>query len=117
MDYCLKWLALFGRRVPLGLKILLLSLAIADDIGAVLVIALVYTGNIQLPMLGGGFFGLVLVYFFAAVGVRSYAVYVMIGAGIWLAFFASDSSGNPHYLSSARKVPHHPSTTIFSWLP
>src|SRR3954470_10043690 len=44
-------LALFGSRVPLALKVFLLALAIVDDIGAVLVIAVVYSGAIHVGAL------------------------------------------------------------------
>lgn len=82
-------LTLFGRRVPLGLKILLLSLAIADDIGAILVIALFYTADLKLMMLALGVSGFALIWLLTRLGVRWHAVYVIIGAGIWLAFFVS----------------------------
>src|SRR5262245_19325512 len=72
-------LALLGPRVPPGLKILLLSLAIADDIGAALVIAVAYSGNLSLPILGGAMVGIVFVGLFRAVGVRRIAVYVVLG--------------------------------------
>ena len=47
-------MAAFGKRVPFGLKIFLLSLAIADDMGAVLVIAVAYTEHLNLVMLAAG---------------------------------------------------------------
>jgi NhaA family Na+:H+ antiporter len=79
------FLALLGPRVPFGLKILILTLAIIDDIGAVLVIAVAFTDHISLPMLGwaGAGFGVTL--FCRWLGVRAVPVYVLIGAGIWLA--------------------------------
>ncbi len=79
------FLALLGKRVPFGLKILILTLAIIDDIGAVLVIAVAFTDQISLPMLGwaGAGFGVTLL--FRWIGVRAVPVYVLIGVGIWLA--------------------------------
>jgi len=79
------FLALLGSRVPFGLKILVLTLAIIDDIGAVLVIAVAFTDQISLPMLGwaGAGFGATLLCRW--VGLRAIPVYVMIGVGIWLA--------------------------------
>ena len=79
------FLALLGPRVPFGLKILVLTLAIIDDIGAVLVIAVAFTDHISLSMLGwaGAGFGVTLL--FRRLGVRAVPVYVLIGAGIWLA--------------------------------
>ncbi len=49
--FALGILAIFGKRVPLGLKIFLTALAIADDMGAVLVIALFYTEKVNLSAL------------------------------------------------------------------
>ncbi len=79
-------LALFGERVPFGLKILLLSLAIVDDLIAVLIIAFVFTETLAWSWLGLAGAGFALVYLFDLIGVRSVAVYVGIGALIWLAF-------------------------------
>ncbi len=79
------FLALLGSRVPFGLKILILTLAIIDDIGAVLVIAVAFTDHISLPMLGWSGAGLGLTLLCRWLGVRTVPVYVLIGAGIWLA--------------------------------
>jgi NhaA family Na+:H+ antiporter len=82
-------MSLLGPRVPIGLKILLLSLAIADDIGAVVVIAVFYAGDLQLFLLLLGAAGLALTAILTEVGVRSTPVYVFVGAGVWLAFYKS----------------------------
>lgn len=82
-------LALLGKRVPTGMKLLLLTLAIIDDIGAVIVIAVVYTADLApiyfLPAAAG--FGIV--FLFNRIGVRPIPIYVALGAGIWLAFLKS----------------------------
>jgi NhaA family Na+:H+ antiporter len=82
-------LALLGPRVPGSLRVLLLSLAIADDIGAILVIALGYTAGLDLAALALGFAGIGGVVVLARLGVRSILVYTLFGAGIWLAFHES----------------------------
>lgn len=82
-------LALLGPRVPAGLKILLLALAIVDDIGAVLVIALFYTAEVSLAALGAAAAGFGLTYLFNLLGVRRVSIYVVLGVGIWLAFLES----------------------------
>jgi NhaA family Na+:H+ antiporter len=82
-------LSLLGPRVPLGLKILLLSLAIVDDIGAVVVIAVFYAGDLQFFMLLLAAGGLALTAMLAEAGVRSVPVYVAVGAGVWLATYKS----------------------------
>ena len=51
-------MALLGPRVPSGLRVLMLTLAIADDIGAILVIAIGYTTDLDLRMLALGLIGI-----------------------------------------------------------
>lgn len=82
-------MALFGPRVPAGLKVFLLALAIADDIGAVLVIAFVYTDQVAVNWLAIGLAGLALTACMNRLGVRSLFLYVAVGMGIWLAFLAA----------------------------
>lgn len=83
-------MALFGRRVPAGLKIFLLALAIADDIGAVLVIALAYTGHLDWNALAFGIAGLALTVVMNWIGVRRIGIYVVVGFLVWLAFLNAD---------------------------
>jgi NhaA family Na+:H+ antiporter len=82
-------LTLLGRRVPAGLKIFLLALAIADDIGAIVIIALFYSTAIQATSLGLAALGVVLVFAMNRLGVRSIVAYSIAGAGIWLAMYNS----------------------------
>jgi NhaA family Na+:H+ antiporter len=87
--FVVGFLTLLGPRVPSGLKVLLLTLAIADDIGAVLVIALVYSGGIHLMPLVLAACGLGLIALLLWLGVRSLAVYAVLAAAVWLGFFES----------------------------
>jgi Na+:H+ antiporter, NhaA family len=82
-------MALLGRRVPLSLKVFLLGLAIVDDLGAILVIAVFYTGNITLEALAWAAGLAVLIFALARAGVRSTALYVTLGVLFWLAVFES----------------------------
>lgn len=82
-------LAILGDRVPNSLRVMLLSLAIADDIGAILVIAIGYTESISWSWLVVGLLGIGLTSRLAVWGVRSFGVYTMIGAIIWFAFHES----------------------------
>ena len=82
-------LGVFGARVPTGLKIFLLALAIADDIGAVAVIAIFYTAELTplgLIVAVGGLLACVLL---ARSGVRSYGVYLLVGTVVWYATLKS----------------------------
>lgn len=87
--FVVGFLALLGSRVPFSLKILLLTLAIVDDIGAVLVIAVAYTTNISAIYLILAGIGFGIVALCNRLGVRPIPVYVVLGAGIWLAFLKS----------------------------
>jgi NhaA family Na+:H+ antiporter len=82
-------MAVLGRRVPVSLRVLLLSLAIADDIGAILVIAIGYTENLNYTALILGFTGIGLISAIARIGVRSVPIYAVCGALVWLAFHES----------------------------
>jgi len=82
-------LTLLGGRVSPGLKVFLLALAIVDDLGAVTVIAVFYTDEIRLSALFAALLGLGLVYLTRLAGVRAYAPYFVVGAGVWLATLGS----------------------------
>ncbi len=82
-------LAVFGRRVPPGLKVFLLALAIADDLGAVTVIALFYAGELSPLALGADAALLALAGGLQRAGVRSYFVYMLVGICVWIATLAS----------------------------
>ncbi|HJR67621.1 MAG TPA: Na+/H+ antiporter NhaA [Gemmatimonadaceae bacterium] len=87
--FALGVLALLGPRVPVVLKVFLTALAIADDIGAVLVIALFYTSELAFYWLlvGGGVLAALIG--LNVLGVRRPAAYLVLGALLWLAFLKS----------------------------
>ena len=87
--FALGVLALLGNRVPAALKVFLAAFAIADDIGAVLVIALFYTAKIHFAALVVGFGFLVLAALANWSGIRRPLVYVLLGLVIWVAFLES----------------------------
>jgi NhaA family Na+:H+ antiporter len=82
-------LAVFGRRVPGGLKVFLLALAIVDDLGAVTVIAIFYTSELSLAALAAAAAGLALAWGMRNAGVRAYGPYWAVGIAIWFATLQS----------------------------
>jgi Na+:H+ antiporter, NhaA family len=82
-------LAILGSRVPSGLRVFLVALAIVDDLIAVLVIAIFYTSDLSVPALaaaGAILVGLVLM---NALGVRHPLAYGLVGIALWLAVYES----------------------------
>jgi Na+:H+ antiporter, NhaA family len=82
-------LALLGNRVPLGLKVFLTALAIADDLGAVLVIALFYTAELNLVALGLGLGVWALMLLLGLFGVRQIGLYGLLAVILWIALLQS----------------------------
>jgi NhaA family Na+:H+ antiporter len=82
-------LALLGDRVPLSLKVFLTALAIVDDLGAVLVIALFYTAELSRSALavGGGVF--LLMVLANRLRIRNAGIYAVLGFALWVALLKS----------------------------
>ncbi len=76
-------LSVFGSRVPPGLKVFLLALAIADDIGAVAVIAVFYTASLHVDYLIYAGLGLLGIFALNKIGVRAYGIYFVAGGVVW----------------------------------
>ncbi len=87
--FALGVVALLGSRAPTSLKVFLTALAIADDIGAVLVIAVFYTEQLDLNWLAIGLGFLLLLFFFLLIKQRSRLVFLAVALVIWFAFFES----------------------------
>jgi len=88
--FALGILSLLGNKVNINLKIFLTAVAIADDLGAILVIALFYTDTINLrELVNAGIFLLILLGA-NKLGVRRTAFYAIVGfLGVWLSFMFS----------------------------
>ena len=81
---------LLGKRIPTSVKVFLATLAIVDDLGAVLVIAFFYTSEISLVSLAVGFGFLLLMFTANKLGVKNVMFYFVVGLlGVWTAFLLS----------------------------
>ena len=101
-------MALLGRRVPHALRIMMLTLAIADDIGAIFVIALGYTDHLHLGALGIAAGATGAVWLSARLGVRSILVYVLLAAVIWFFFHESGVHATIGGVILGLMTPAHP---------
>lgn len=82
-------LALLGKSIPRSLRIFMLSLAVVDDLGAIIVVAVGYGSDIYWSAIGIAFAGFAIVKVMSYLGIRSFALFFMIGALIWVAVDAS----------------------------
>lgn len=82
-------MSVLGSRVPTSLKVFLLALAIADDLGAILVIAIFYTSDLHLAALGYAGVMLGLIFAVRLAGLRAFPVYWILGALVW--YFTHES--------------------------
>jgi NhaA family Na+:H+ antiporter len=87
--FALGVLTLLGPRVPLSLKVFLTALAIVDDMGAVIVIALFYTSAIQWTAMAMGGLVVVGLVLLNRLHVKSLAPYLLLGVMLWLALLSS----------------------------
>ena len=82
-------LALFGKAIPASLRIFLVSLAVFDDVGAIMVVAIAYGDTVDLGALALAAGFLSIVYIMARIGIRSIPMFFIVGLAVWLSFDAS----------------------------
>ncbi len=87
--FALAILALLGKRVPVSLRVFLVSLAIFDDVGAIVIIALFYTNELSLEALAGAAVCLPVLYALNRRGVVEKAPYLLMGLVMWVAVLKS----------------------------
>jgi NhaA family Na+:H+ antiporter len=123
-------MALLGSRVPEGLKIFLLALAIIDDLGAIVIIAIFYTADLSLLSLGLAAVGILGLVLLNRLGVLRLTPYILLGLFVWvcvlksgvhatlagvaLAFAIPLKTGGPREQSPLRRCEHalHPWVTF-----
>jgi Na+:H+ antiporter, NhaA family len=87
--FALGALALAGSRVPLSLKVFLLTLATFDDLAAIIIIALFYTSQLSFFALTGAAICLAILFVFNRAGVERTGVYILVGLLLWLCVLKS----------------------------
>ena len=87
--FALGLLSVFGRRIPTPLKTFLLTLAIFDDLAAIVIIAIFYTGDLSVPALLVGSTALAAGVVFNRLGVTRVSTYVLVGLVLWVAVLKS----------------------------
>lgn len=102
-------LAILGDRVPASLRIYLLALAIIDDLGAIIIIALFYTSSLNVTALGLAAVALAVLIAFNRMGVRRIAPYMLVGAILWLCVLKSGVHATLAGVAIAFTIPLTPS--------
>ena len=87
--FALGVLALLGNRVPMALKIFLMALAIIDDLGAIIIIALFYTSDLSMLSLGVAAAAIAVLALLNICNVRRVGIYVLVGMVLWTAVLKS----------------------------
>jgi NhaA family Na+:H+ antiporter len=87
--FALALLSVFGTRVPTALKVFLLTLAIFDDLAAIVIIAIFYSGDLSLSALLTGAVALILAIAMNRMGVTRTSSYILLGIVLWIAVLKS----------------------------
>ncbi|HEU4529551.1 MAG TPA: Na+/H+ antiporter NhaA, partial [Steroidobacteraceae bacterium] len=103
--FSLAVLSLFGTRVPLALKVFLTAVAIVDDLGAIVVIAVFYTEQLSPVMLAGGVLGVAVLAALNYANVRRLAPYLLFGLATWACVLKSGVHATLAGVATALAIP------------
>jgi len=101
-------LALLGKRIPSGVRLLLLSIAIIDDVIAILIIAVFYSKDISMVWLAVGAGGLLTVWLMQRINISQIFPYVVVGVVVWIAFLSSGVHATIAGVILGMMTPAHP---------
>lgn len=105
--FALGVLSLFGTRVPIQLKLFLLALAIFDDIGAIIIIAIWFTHDISYVALMFSLFLLAILYLFNQLAIHRLSLYLLIGIALWYALLKTGVHPTIGGFLLALAIPYH----------
>lgn len=108
--FALGVLALLGSRVPLALKLLLTAIAVADDLGAIVIIALYYTDHLSMRALAFALAALAVLVVANRRGVRTLSVYLVVGAVMWVALLKSGVHATLAGVALGMTIPMRPAS-------
>lgn len=103
--FALAALALAGKSVPIGLRVFLLALAVIDDLGAIMLIAVIYSAKLNPVMLGAGAGILVLLWGLNRLRVSNLGVYLGLGIVLWAVTVQSGMNGTLAGVALAMTIP------------
>ena len=104
--FSLGILSLLGSRVPLSLKVFLTALAIIDDLGAILIIAFFYSGDLSTPYLSLVLISYILLLVLNKFSIKLFAPYLLIGLCMWLFTYKSGIHATISGVLLASTIPH-----------
>jgi NhaA family Na+:H+ antiporter len=103
--FALGIVMLLGSRVPASLKVFLTAVAIIDDLGAIVVIAVFYTADLSFGVLGLAAVGFCLLLILNRAGVRRADIYIVIGLAIWVCVLKSGIHATLAGVATALAIP------------
>jgi NhaA family Na+:H+ antiporter len=114
--FSLGILSLLGSRVPISLKIFLTALAIIDDLGAILIIAFFYSGDLSISYLSLILISYILLLVLNKFGIKKFIPYLIIGSFMWFFTYKSGIHATIAGVLLASTIPHRAKEKDFSLL-
>ncbi|MDA9177505.1 Na+/H+ antiporter NhaA [Candidatus Pelagibacter sp.] len=114
--FSLGILSLLGSRVPVSLKVFLTALAIIDDLGAILIIAFFYSGDLSIPYLSLILLSYILLLILNRFSIKVFVPYLLIGLCMWYFTYQSGIHATIAGVLVATAIPHRTKERDFSLL-